>query len=243
MCKSSLGKCYSMLTYEGDITHSVHGCLDSVKTEDRNLCSGDRELMKRKKSADWPVLLCCKDDMCNYIDSLDINIVVNTKSNGSIQRGQKARPSSTSGNRHVIHTGKVEEKNSDKDVWFKAAVIAVPIAGGFILILLVLLAVRMLRTDTRRHRRLLQIRRERSLTRAQLYVSDHFCSKSEKKNSKHLYSSQNHHNNAVYKDVNIQLEKEKLYPEKTREKKPPSKPHNSVIVWGKTAKSDVATVV
>lgn len=88
MCKSSLGKCYSMLTYEGDITHSVHGCLDSVKTEDRNLCSGDRELTKRKKSADWPVLLCCKDDMCNYIDSLDINIVVNTKSNGSIQRGE-----------------------------------------------------------------------------------------------------------------------------------------------------------
>lgn len=62
-------------------------------------------------------------------------------------------------------------------MWFKAAVIAVPIAGGFILILLVLLAVRMLRTDSRQHKRLIQIRRERSLTKAQLYVTDHFIDK------------------------------------------------------------------
>ena len=34
-----------------------------------------------------------------------------------------------------------------KDLWLKAATIAVPIAGGFILILLVFLAIRMLRRD------------------------------------------------------------------------------------------------
>ena len=64
---------------------------------------------------------------------------------------------------------------SQRDLWFKAAVIAVPIAGGFILILLVLLAVRMLRHDSRRHRQLMQLNRHsRSLTKAQLYVADHF---------------------------------------------------------------------
>ena len=70
-----------------------------------------------------------------------------------------------------------------KDLWFKAAVIAVPIAGGFILVLLVLLAVRMLRSDSRHHRRLIQIRRERSLTKAQLYVTDHFIDKDKKQST------------------------------------------------------------
>lgn len=70
-----------------------------------------------------------------------------------------------------------ETQKPQKDLWFKAAVIAVPIAGGFILILLVLLAVRMLKTDSRQHKRLIQIRRERSLTKAQLYVTDHFNDK------------------------------------------------------------------
>ena len=63
---------------------------------------------------------------------------------------------------------------SSNELWFKAAVIAVPIAGGFILVLLVVLAVRVLRNDNRRHRQLVQLRHHRSLTKAQLYVADHF---------------------------------------------------------------------
>ncbi|XP_070184329.1 uncharacterized protein [Littorina saxatilis] len=78
------------------------------------------------------------------------------------------------GERGVIYSRNGDREDDDRDLWFKAAVIAVPIAGGFILVLLVLLAVRMLRTDTQRHRRLIQVRRERSLTKAQLYVTDHF---------------------------------------------------------------------
>lgn len=70
--------------------------------------------------------------------------------------------------------------DDDRELWFKAAVIAVPIAGGFILVLLVLLAVRMLRTDSRHHRRLIHIRREHSLTKAHMYISDHFSNKSNK---------------------------------------------------------------
>ena len=60
---------------------------------------------------------------------------------------------------------------SSKVLWFKAAVIAVPIAGGFILIMLVLLAVRMLRRDSQRHR---EYKHHQSLAKAQLYVADHF---------------------------------------------------------------------
>ncbi len=68
----------------------------------------------------------------------------------------------------------------DRELWFKAAVIAVPIAGGFILVLLVLLAVRMLRNDARRHSQMMQMRRHRDvIAKAQLYVSDHFCDKTD----------------------------------------------------------------
>lgn len=49
-------------------------------------------------------------------------------------------------------------------MWFQAAVIAVPIAGVLILIVLVLLAVRMLRSDTRSHNLAAA-----SATKAQLY--------------------------------------------------------------------------
>lgn len=84
------------------------------------------------------------------------------------------------GERGVVYSRNGERDDDDRDLWFKAAVIAVPIAGGFILVLLVLLAVRMLRTDTQRHRRLIQVRRERSLTKAQLYVTDHFSDASGK---------------------------------------------------------------
>lgn len=71
-------------------------------------------------------------------------------------------------------------RDDDRDLWFKAAVIAVPIAGGFILVLLVLLAVHMLKTDSRHHRRLIHLRRQRSLTKAHMYISEHFSGKGTK---------------------------------------------------------------
>ena len=87
-----------------------------------------------------------------------------------------AAEAAAAGTGGVVYSRNGGERTSEeeRDLWFKAAVIAVPIAGGFILVLLVLLAVRMLRTDSQQHRRLIQVRRERSLTKAQLYVTDHF---------------------------------------------------------------------
>ncbi|KAL8617727.1 hypothetical protein ACOMHN_053560 [Nucella lapillus] len=144
---------------------------------------GDRPGGDRSDSL-FPLLLCCGEDMCNYIENLDFSsITALTRGNGSMyNRGKQA-----TGDRGVIYSrsgsgggrggpgsmgGNAEAE--ERDLWFKAAVIAVPIAGGFILVLLVLLAVRMLRTDSRQHRRLIQVRREQSLTKAQLYVTDHF---------------------------------------------------------------------
>lgn len=131
------------------------------------------------------------------------------------------------------------DHNAESDLWFKAAVIAVPIAGGFILILLVLLAVRMLRTDSRRHRQLIQFRRERtSLTKAQLYVTDHFSEKTEKSSSSMF--GENH--NVLCKDINIKVDRGgKIYEQVCTEQSKRTRP--SIVIWGKPLHKDLATVV
>ena len=132
--------------------------------------------------------------------------------------------------------------SQDKDLWFKAAVIAVPIAGGFILVLLVLLAVRMLRADTRRHRQFIEFRRERtSLTKAHLYVTDHF---SEKVGRTSPFFGGMH--NPLCKDPlvnNTRMKKDgKLY-EKVNTKPEVHRAQTPIIIWGKPSHRDFATVV
>ena len=96
----------------------------------------------------------------------------------------------------------------NKELWFKAAVIAVPIAGGFILVFLVLLAVRMLRNDSRRHTQLMQMRRHRDvIAKAQLYVADHFCDKNDHHLCFNSLEKPTRTNvNSVNKDVNVKVD-------------------------------------
>lgn len=87
MCKSSQG-CFSQLSYGHD-SRSIHGCVESLAEEDRAVCQGDGDILRTRTGPDkeWPILMCCKEDMCNYMDTrssgLDVNIYVNTRSNGS----------------------------------------------------------------------------------------------------------------------------------------------------------------
>lgn len=207
MCKSQLGMCFTHTKVKDGVKSIVSGCADSLQEEPRmRTCVGsgiveaagnetqgddggpeielhDADKVERQDAvsgdtdaqSDAPEvgLTCCTLDMCNYRDSNEITITIgsnpNDKGGGSVSSRRTETGSKT-----------------PKDLWFKAAVIAVPIAGGFILILLVLLAVRMLRTDSRQHKRLIQIRRERSLNKAQLYVADHFI---DREKEKHLLES------------------------------------------------------
>ena len=168
--------------------------------------------------------------------------------------------SGTSSENKAISSKNEISNHPQKDLWFKAAVIAVPIAGGFILVLLVLLAVRMLRTDSRYHRRLIQIRRERSLTKAQLYVTDHFLDKSDKQNT--VYSETHCHKNTsppkvtihngnTYEQVNTDknentdksVNTETVPNAQIHHQPMPHLPYSSYIVWGKPKNNDFATVV
>ncbi len=152
--------------------------------------------------------------------------------------GQKPSQRGTSRSREDEYRY-LEETYHQRDLWFKAAVIAVPIAGGFILILLVLLAIRMLRNDSRRHRQLMQMRRHRSLTKAQLYVADHFSDKLDR--NVHFNAIEKPNN--LYKDVNIKVDYDGHGYEKITDSSNHGGSCSSIIVWGKPGKAEPAAVV
>lgn len=200
LCKSVLGRCYSHFTSESasNTMRVFHGCVEALSGDDRTSCLNEEDQMKSSSMEEervWPLLTCCQQDMCNYIVE-NTNENINLTRSGTVKSSSALSPSS---------------EISERDLWFKAAVIAVPIAGGFILILLVLLAVRMLRNDNRRQRHLVHAaRQQRSLTKAQLFVADHFypnnenehlncggevnpASSSSHYSSKHLHHKPHHH--------------------------------------------------
>ncbi|CAN7996408.1 unnamed protein product, partial [Ixodes hexagonus] len=74
---------------------------------------------------------CCNHDMCNF-----------DKDYRDGAPGTTAHHSSRDPGEPIIAAGSLTRL-----LWFRAAVIAVPITGGFVLVLLVLLASRLLRSD------------------------------------------------------------------------------------------------
>ncbi|XP_015912995.1 BMP and activin membrane-bound inhibitor homolog [Parasteatoda tepidariorum] len=92
-------------------------------------------------------LRCCREDMCNYLEAQ--------------MQTFKAPISGSIGEEHFDDSRSISltEGALRREVWLKAAIIAVPVAGICILILLVAIAARMLKQDAERQRRLLELRR------------------------------------------------------------------------------------
>lgn len=82
----------------------------------------------------------------------------------------------------MVQENKTKMPQTSEDVIFRAAVIAVPIAGGLILVILILMAVRMLREDYRRSDR------QNGLLKAHSFIEQHFVRKDQKKEYKHKKS-------------------------------------------------------
>jgi len=118
-----------------------------------------------------PLVLCCQDDLCNY-GAQQVELRFNSvllKGRNESQVGSEFQTVALETSRlfdaiNVVGNAAgagiagiggpvgggvsgVSPVTSHKDLWLKAATIAVPIAGGFILVLLVLLAIRLLRRD------------------------------------------------------------------------------------------------
>lgn len=154
MCKSSAGSCFTEhFAHSKDLSRSRHGCTELLSSEKKSRCQipggGAAIVAAVEQASSLPLIFCCKEDMCNYINTMDINIQVQTKSNHTLLTGSYGEE-----RRRYSY-----EEALQQDLWFKAAVIAVPIAGSFILILLILLAARMLRQDNKRQKQILELRR------------------------------------------------------------------------------------
>ncbi|XP_070565827.1 BMP and activin membrane-bound inhibitor homolog [Ptychodera flava] len=157
MCKSDHG-CYSEFPLEADAKSRPlgHGCVESLETLqlcESGVATTTPQPPNRTEEAvatdfRWSGFQCCREDMCNY-NSIELKIEVNSH---NVQNTEGF----TDSQMDTAHDLVVQSKA----VWFRAAVIAVPIAGGCILILLILLAVRMLKNEERRFKRLQAKRRE-----------------------------------------------------------------------------------
>ncbi|XP_029955962.1 BMP and activin membrane-bound inhibitor homolog a [Salarias fasciatus] len=129
MCKSEVSACFSrVLDPLSTNSPLTHGCLDAAAADS---CGGPRPA----------AVECCHDDMCNYRGLQDL---------AHSRDPSDGRYPPDGANRNLVT--RVQELASAKEVWFRAAVIAVPIAGGLILVLLIMLALRMLRSENRRLR-------------------------------------------------------------------------------------------
>ncbi|XP_026148074.1 BMP and activin membrane-bound inhibitor homolog a [Mastacembelus armatus] len=163
MCKSQLNACFTKVL---DPLHAnsplTHGCLDPIASA-ADICSSSSSRGRDALGGTWATMLeCCHDDMCNYRGLHDL-AHARDSTDGRYQ---------TDGNNRNMVT-RVQELASAKEVWFRAAVIAVPIAGGLILVLLIMLALRMLRSENKR----LQDQRQQMLSRLHYSFHGHHSKK------------------------------------------------------------------
>uniref|UniRef100_V9L584 BMP and activin membrane-bound inhibitor homolog n=1 Tax=Callorhinchus milii TaxID=7868 RepID=V9L584_CALMI len=139
MCKSQLTACFTRLLDPQNVNSPLlHGCMDTVSNT-TEICHSQSSHHK----GHWTLLDCCWEDMCNYKGLQDLLYSSNMDS------AREAKKQRASANRKQGYM----PKSSGKEIWFRAAVIAVCVAGAFILVLLVMLALRMLRSENRRLRR------------------------------------------------------------------------------------------
>ncbi|KAG9355164.1 hypothetical protein JZ751_000002 [Albula glossodonta] len=140
MCKSELNACFTkVLDPQNTNSPLTHGCFDPI-TNSSHVCGSKNSA---DTSAGASALECCHDDMCNYKGLYDL---AHARGDAPDQ-GSRYPPE---GSRGLVT--RVQDLASTKEVWFRAAVIAVPIAGGLILVLLIMLALRMLRSENKRLR-------------------------------------------------------------------------------------------
>uniref|UniRef100_UPI00358EE151 BMP and activin membrane-bound inhibitor homolog isoform X2 n=1 Tax=Myxine glutinosa TaxID=7769 RepID=UPI00358EE151 len=139
MCKSPAAGCFSRPLRPSDPrSPRTHGCVEGLRAGPQ-ACRSQKQT---NHTEPWPLLSCCQEDMCNY----------------HVLQGPTNSGKESAAN---VHTDDEQIKGHDgiqsdtRELWFRAAVIAVPVAGALVLILLIGLALRLLRSEARRQRRVL----------------------------------------------------------------------------------------
>jgi len=85
-------------------------------------------------------IICCFEDMCNYVKNIDL--IFSTRTH-TIYNDNKLVGTATSSTRNI--------PNLSNSVWFQVTVITVPIAGSILLVILIVMAIKVLRQDNKRH--------------------------------------------------------------------------------------------
>jgi len=140
MCQSMKSTCFSERVERGGRSHTRHGCLELLSRHKQHIC----ERLHSENKADLR-LRCCTEDMCNIADAVDVDIEITSGRTDSFRPALTPPPELVSRGRHSSPPG----GSTGGELWLRAATIAVPIAGLAILCVLVLLAVRMLRRETK----------------------------------------------------------------------------------------------
>ncbi|XP_069760871.1 BMP and activin membrane-bound inhibitor homolog isoform X2 [Narcine bancroftii] len=151
MCKSQLSACFTRLLDPHDANSPLlHGCTDTFSNT-TEICHSQNSYHHK---GHWSLLECCWEDMCNYKGLQEVLL-----HSGSSMSDRGAKNQRNSGNKNLAD----RQKANAREIWFRAAVIAVCVAGAVILALLVMLALRMLRSENKR----LQRRHEQMVSRLQ----------------------------------------------------------------------------
>ncbi|KAI1292810.1 BMP and activin membrane-bound inhibitor -like protein [Halotydeus destructor] len=172
MCKSigPRAACYS--EYLGptlSLESSRHGCVERLPSELQDICTlaasnvrshvaadGRSQSSKLRLPSRFPSLTCCQQDMCNYVGKLDVGGHSVGRPANQSHKEFHGRPGSYSSS--LSPPG----AQSWPDLWwFKIVVIAVPVGGSAVLVLLILLAIRLLKQDSKRQRNLTELRKQR----------------------------------------------------------------------------------
>lgn len=130
---------------------TVQGCTDLLpahrKTCDYAAQAPVTGLLPLLRSSS-PAVVCCNKDMCNHDDyaaQLENRIETSLRN----RSGTPPPP-------RIWYVPKWHPQSigiTEQEVWLKAAVIGVPIAGGFIMMVLLFIAVRILRQDNKLRRK------------------------------------------------------------------------------------------
>jgi hypothetical protein len=157
MCKSTGASAACFLEHSGYVNVdgisdiSRHGCIELLPPQMRDMCVKNLNLPPHHHSHrhhnNNQSIICCSEDMCNYVKNIDIiNVKTQPKSNDTQAVG--TYPSSST-------------NNLPNSVWFQVTVITVPIAGSIVLVILIFMATKVLRQDTKRQRQMSEIRKQR----------------------------------------------------------------------------------
>lgn len=152
ICKSKSGSCFSSLSDQApyNTNTGLHGCLELLTdNEQKEWCkaNSNSQIGRKRKPHPRSLLYCCYSDMCNHVDNPETTNLLDETVNMLNERENNRIAKNSSSQQINVLT------YNSSDVWFKVATIAVPICGAIIVLVLLVLAIRLLRTESNNHTR------------------------------------------------------------------------------------------